>query len=287
VRPGAKLDPNRTNLWAAEDWKKYVKSWKKADKPAPEHLPPGLVFQDAPFAPEMAVIPPGRFMMGSKAGEGSADERPQHEVTIPQAFAIGRFAVTFDEWERARAAGGGVKHKPVDYGWGRGRHPVIDVSWEDAQAYVGWLSGKTGKPYRLLSEAEWEYACLAGTETAYSFGESVSKAHAQFPEGDRGGSGSTVEVGSFSANDFGLYGMHGNVTEWCEDRWHEGYARKPEDLKQTGGAWTAGKSNYRLLRNGSWGNDPQILRAACRSSSLPGFRFSYVGFRVARTLLTS
>jgi formylglycine-generating enzyme required for sulfatase activity len=161
------------------------------------------------------------------------------------------------------------------------------VSWEDAQAYVKWLCVKTGKPYRLLSEAEWEYVCRAGTETAYSFGESISKVQAQFSEDKWGSAGSTAEVGSFSANDFGLYGMHGNVTEWCEDRWHEGFARKPEDLKQTGGAWTAGKSNYRVLRGGLSGNDAQILRAGYRISSLPGFRFSYVGFRVARTLLAS
>ena len=114
VRPG-KLDPGRTNLRAAADWDEHVKSWKQPDKLALEHLPPGSVFQDAPFAPEMVVVPPGRFMMGSKDGEGEADERPRHEVKIPQAPAVGRFPVTFEEWDAARAAGG-VKHKPSDEG---------------------------------------------------------------------------------------------------------------------------------------------------------------------------
>ena len=114
-----------------------------------------------------------RVLDGSKDGEGDDDERPRHKVTISQAFAVGKYPVTFDEWDAAVAAGG-VSHKPGDQGWGRGRRPVINVTWNDAKAYIRWLSGKTGQPYRLLSEAEWEYACRAGSETAYSFGDNES-----------------------------------------------------------------------------------------------------------------
>ena len=140
-----------------------------------------------------------------------------------------------------------------DEGWGRGQRPVINVSWDDAQAYVQWLSSKTGKPYRLLSEAEWEYACRAGTETAYSFGDIHLEGASAVSGGRPGQLGSTVEVGSFPANDFGLYDMHGNVWEWCEDRWHESYTDKPESLMQTGGAWTSGDGQMlRVLRGGFW-----------------------------------
>ena len=286
VRQGTKLDPNRSNLRAAEDWERYVNGWTQPEKPAPEHLPPGTVFQDAPFAPEMVVVPPGRFMMGSKDCEGRDDERPRHEVTIPYAFAVGRFPVTYHEWDSARAAGA-VGPKPPGEGWGRGSHPVTHVKWQDAQAYLVWLSGKTGKPYRFLSEAEWEYACRAGTETAYSFGESVSKMRAQYAEEWRGSTQSTAEVGSFAANAFGLYDMHGNVWEWCQDRWHESYARKPESLKQTGGAWTGGESRRRILRGGSWVSSRRHLRSAYRGRHGAENPDGYFGFRVARTLLAS
>jgi formylglycine-generating enzyme required for sulfatase activity len=284
---GGKLDPNRTNLRLAEDWERYVKSWKRAAKPAPEHLPPGTVFQDAPFAPEMVVVPPGRFMMGSKDGEGQAEERPSHEVTIPHALAVGRFPVTFEEWDAEYTADVRLKGRASDNGWGRGRRPVIYVSWQDARDYVAWLSRVTGKPYRLLSEAEWEYACRADKSSVYSFGESVSKSQAQFSEGSWGSAGSTVRVGSFPANAFGIYDMHGNVWEWCEDCWNVSYASKPENLKQSGGAWTTGDSNYRVLRGGSWLNLPQYLRSAFRYRGDAQNDYYNIGFRVARTVLTS
>ena len=280
ARPGAKLHPHRTYLRAARDWDKHVQSWKKADEPAPEYLPPGTVFQDAPFAPELIVIPAGRFFMGSKDGEGEQPERPRHEVTIPQAFAVGRFPVTGEEWDDARAAGA-LELEPRDERWGRDRQPLTNVSWDDAQTYLSWLSRVTDKPYRLLSEAEWEYACRAGTDTAYFFGESISKAQAQFRA--RG----TVEVGFFPANNFGLCDMHGNIYEWCKDCWNESYAGKPESLRQTGGAWTTGDVGYRVLRGGSWGGSPQILRSAYRSRLNSGVRNKHFGFRVARTLLSS
>jgi formylglycine-generating enzyme required for sulfatase activity len=228
-------------------------------------------FKDVPSAPEMVVVPAGSFLMGSRDGRDA--ERPQHKVTIARPFAVGRFAVTFEEWDAAYG-GGGVKHEPGDEGWGRGRRPVINVSWEDALAYVGWLSQETGKSYRLLSEAEWEYCCRAGTTTEYSFGDKINKKQAQFSERK------TIEVGRFPANAWGLYDMHGNVWEWCEDNWHPSYKGAPED----GSAWKGGEASLRVLRGGSWGVNPRILRSADRGWEHPDNRGDSVGFRVARTL---
>jgi formylglycine-generating enzyme required for sulfatase activity len=252
--------------------------------PAPRVRPgSGESFRDvdAAWAPEMVVIPPGEFLMGSKGGEGEDNERPQHKVTIRQAFAVGKYPVTFAEWDAA-VAQGGVAHKPGDQGWGRGRRPVIIVSWDDAQAYVKWLAGKTREPYRLLSEAEWEYACRAGTTTAYSFGDTISKKQAQFSEGSWGSAGGTVKVGSFPPNAFGVHDMHGNVWEWCEDCWNDNYNGAPAD----GLAWTTGNCAGRVLRGGSWSSGPGYVRAARRIGSISGDRYNYVGFRVARTLFT-
>ncbi|MGH6815312.1 MAG: formylglycine-generating enzyme family protein, partial [Hyphomicrobiaceae bacterium] len=192
----------------------------------------------------------------------------------------GRFAVTFAEWDAAVAAGG-VKHKPADQGRGRGRRPVINVSWEeDAKSYATWLLNKTGKEYRLLSEAEWEYCCRAGTTTKYAFGDTISKSQAQFSEGSYGSAKSTAEVGKFAPNAWGLHDMHGNVWEWCEDNWHPNYQGAPDN----GSVWSGGDTSLRVVRGGSWGSDPRFLRSACRDRFPSGLRFANVGFRVARTL---
>jgi hypothetical protein len=132
-------------------------------------LKAGDSFKEGTDCPQMIVVPAGRFLMGSPAGQGSDDECPQHEVTIAKPFAVAKFALTFDEWD-ACAARGGCRPDVSDSGWGRGRRPVINVSWDDAQAYVKWLSSITGKPYRLLSEAEYEYAARAGSQRAYPWG---------------------------------------------------------------------------------------------------------------------
>ncbi len=242
-------------------------------------------FKDAEFAPEMVVVPATKefFWMGSKDDEGDPDERPRHKVKIPAPFAVGRYAVTFDEWD-ASVAAGGVKYTPPDQGWGRGRRPVINVSWDDAQAYIKWLSSRTGKAYRLLSEAEWEYCCRAGTETAYSFGDTLTKAQAQFSEGQWGSAGWTVEAGTFPANGFGLHDMHGNVWEWCGDCWNGDYKDKPDSLKANGGAWTTGDCSRRVLRGGSWLYFPAYCRSAIRSGGFAVDRNGGYGFRLARTL---
>jgi formylglycine-generating enzyme required for sulfatase activity len=232
-------------------------------------------FKDADFTPEMVVVPAGEFWMGSKDGEGYDSERPRHKVTIPKPFAVGCYAVTFDEWDAAVAAGG-VTYKPSDQGWGRGRRPVINVNWNDAHAYIEWLSSKTGKRYRLLSETEWEYCCRAGTPPPYSFGgkESDLDRYAWYSAN----SGyKTHPVGEKLPNEWGLHDMHGNVWEWCEDWWHGDYHNAPGD----GSAWTTPGSGYRVLRGGSWLYSPQVLRAARRSDITPDFRINNIGFRVA------
>jgi formylglycine-generating enzyme required for sulfatase activity len=240
------------------------------------------VFRDAPFAPELVVIPAGEFSMGSPEGEEGrhADEGPRHRVRIGRRFAIGRCPVTFEEYERFCEAT--QREKPADQDWGRGRRPVINVAYGDARAYVAWLSLQTGKAYRLPSEAEWEYACRAGTTTRYSFGDSIAPKDANYSESRLG---RTSEVGAYPANPWGLRDMHGNVWEWVEDDWHDSYEGAPDD----GSAWKEAESdspNRRFAaRGGSWGSDPRGCRSACRSSDGAGDRDGDLGFRVARTLV--
>jgi formylglycine-generating enzyme required for sulfatase activity len=244
----------------------------------PATLPDLAVFRDIDqsWCPEMVVLPAGTFMMGSSEEdeEGFDRERPQHRVTIGARFAVGRYPVTFEEYDRFAEETG--SKKPDDRGWGRGRRPVIDVSWEDATAYVKWLSEETGESYRLLSEAEWEYACRAGTETRYCFGDTIKKGQANID----GKVGKTTEVGSYPANYWGLYDTHGNVWEWVEDVWHDNYEGAPDG----GSAWTeGGDSGRRVLRGGSWYDFPRNLRSAIRLRFAPGYRNVDDGFRVART----
>ena len=180
--------------------------------------PDRSVFRDAPFAPELVVLPAGEFRMGSpECEEGRSDnEGPQHRVTIGQRFAVGRYPVTFDEYDRFCEAT--RREKPGDEGWGRGRRPVINVSWNDARDYLAWLSQETDLAYRLPSEAEWEYACRAGTTTRYSFGDGIAPNQANYADS---GIGRTSEVNAYSPNPWGLHDMHGNVWEWVEDEWHD------------------------------------------------------------------
>ena len=256
-------------------------------------------FKDLDIGPEMVVVPAGSFMMGSPPSEPerSDDEGPQHKVAIAKPFAVGRFAVTFAEWDAAQqdrdwqAVTARAARQPAEEGWGRGDRPVIDVEWDDAKAYAKWLSKKTGKDYRLPSEAEWEYACRAGTTTPFWWGSSITPDQANYdgsadPYKGGGKKGEdrekTLPVKSFEPNPWGLYQVHGNVWEWCEDLWHGNYNGAPQD----GSAWTAGDSIYRVLRGGSWGDDPLALRSAYHSKLLwGGFRFR--GFRVVMTLPSS
>ena len=183
--------------------------------------------------PEMVVIPAGSFRMGCVSGADCRDsEMPVHEVTIPQVFAVSKYEVTFEDWDRCVAGGGCGGYRPDDLAWGRGRRPVINVSWNDAREYVVWLSSQTGQTYRLLSEAEWEYVARAGSSTAYSWGDAIGSNQANCGDwvsncGDQWEF--TAPVGSFQANSFGVHDMHGNVMEWVEDCWNETYAGAPWD----------------------------------------------------------
>jgi formylglycine-generating enzyme required for sulfatase activity len=229
--------------------------------------------------PEMHVVPSGEFVMGSNEYESA---RPLRGVTISRPFAVGKYEVTFAEWDACFAAGG-CKHRPGDEGWGRGKRPVIQVSWHDAKEYTAWLSRKTSRTYRLLSEAEWEYAARAGTTTKYAFGDTIARGQAQFSEGTPWDAERTVEVGSFRANKFGLHDVHGNVQEWVEDGWHSSYEGAPVD----GSVWLGGDPTYRVLRGGSWKEMPAFLTltSAFRYRGDPvRIRNIDVGFRVARTL---
>ena len=243
----------------------------------------GERFRDCPDCPELVVVPAGSYEMGSPSGEESRydDEGPVHRVRISEPFAVGVYEVTFREWDACRRAGG-CSHAPGDAGWGRGERPVIDVSWEDARAYVRWLSRETGLEYRLLSESEWEYVARAGTTSRYWWGDGVGRNRANCAGcGSRWDDDRTAPVGSFASNAFGLHDVHGNVWEWVEDCWHGSYQGAPSD----GSAWTSGGDCGRpVLRGGSWLSNPGLLRSAIRIRYSAGSRSGNIGFRVARTL---
>jgi formylglycine-generating enzyme required for sulfatase activity len=228
--------------------------------------------------PTMIVVPAGTFMMGSAEGEGLKEEQPQHQVTISRPFAVGKYDVTFAEWDVCVAAG--ACPKVSNNAWGRGDRPLILVSWEEAKGYVTWLKRMTGKDYRLLTEAEWEYAARAGTTTRYPWGDEIGKNNANCLGCDsRWDNKQTAPVGSFKPNAFGLYDMHGNVFQWVEDCYKGNYEGAPT----AGSAVTSGDCS-RVLRGGSWDDTPGNLRSAYRTWNDSGLRFSYVGFRVGRTL---
>ncbi len=274
----------------------------------------GQSFQDkqadgspCPMCPKLVVAPRGSFMMGTteteiaalnkefasrftkEFGDQYTPEGPPHTVTIEHAFAVSKFPVTFVEWDACVADNGCNGYKPIDQGWGRGTRPVINVSWDEAKAYVTWLSRKTSKAYRLLSEAEREYAARAGTTTQFWWGTSISTKQANY-DGNQSIAGSskgehrkkTLPVESFEPNLWGLYQGHGNVYDWVEDCWHNTYQGAPPNSS----AWTTSctDENLRVHRGGSWAYGPQYLRSANRNATTAGLRSDTIGFRVARTL---
>ena len=241
---------------------------------------PGTTFRDCEQCPEMVVVPAGRFRIGDLSGEGVSAEQPVHEVTIDYPFVVGKYEVRFAEWDACVAAGG-CTHRPDDEDWGHGTRPVINVSWNDVQAYVHWLSHETGKPYRLLSEAEWEYVARAASTTKYHWGNDIGTNKANCGNcGSQWDNESTAPVGSFAPNAFGLFDMAGNVWEWVEDCYDDSYEEAPSD----GSAWTSGNCDLRVLRGGSWYVYPSGLRSANRVRNDTGIRINHYGFRVARTL---
>ena len=219
--------------------------------------------------------------MGSPATEKGryANEGPQHKVTIAKPFAVSKFDVTFDDWDACVSVGGCPQAS--DSGFGRGTKPVIYVSWDDAQQYVAWLSKMTGQPYRLLTEAEWEYAARAGSTTAYYWGDEIGKGNANCNGcGSEWDNRQTSPVGSFKPNAFGLYDMAGNVWQWVQDCYHDNYNGAPTD----GSAWTSGDCSRRVVRGGSWDHFPRFLRSAVRDWDSTDDRNDVLGFRVGRTL---
>ena len=224
-------------------------------------LRPKDTFKDCPECPEMVVLPGGEFMMGSNE---NFDEKPVHRVEINRPFAVAKFEATFAEWDACVAAAG-CKHEPADRGWGRGSWPATNLSWNDAtNEYLPWLSRKTGKTYRLLTEAEWEYAARAvrtasAVHTTYSWGDDIGKNRANCKGcGSKWDDQQTAPVGSFGANAVGLHDMHGNVWEWVQDCYKDTYANAPPD----GRATSEVASCLRVIRGGSWYSEPQLPSAS-------------------------
>jgi len=277
VKPEPVKEDNSAEL---ERLRKENERLRNANLLPPEVTPPptksGQSFRDTlkdgSLGPEMVQIPAGTFQMGSN--DGSSDEKPVHTVSL-KSFALGKYEVTFEEYDKFCDATG--RSKPDDEGWGRGRRPVINVNWNDAKAYVKWLSEQTGKDYRLPSEAQWEYACRAGSTGKYSFGDDVSQLGNYGWYNSNSGS-KTHPVGEKQANKFGLYDMHGNVREWLEDNWHDNYNGAPGD----GSAWMSGDNNSHLLRGDSWIDDGAFLRCAYRYRYDTSFRYGSRGFRFSR-----
>jgi formylglycine-generating enzyme required for sulfatase activity len=266
---------------------------------SPTGLRPGESFRECPECPEMVVVPAGRFQIGSPTTEDGRDddESPQHEVRIATPLAVGKHEVRVDEWNACVVDG---QCKPArTYGFGGGPRPVTGVSWDDARTYVAWLnrkSGESGQPYRLPSEAEWEYAARGGSTTRWYWGEDPAQACRYenvydktgkrennfnwevFPCDD--GFARTAPVGTFLANPYGLQDASGNVYEWTEDCWNDSYEQVPAD----GTARTTGDCSRRVVRGGSWSGNPRNTRSADRSYVDSTNRYIHLGFRVARTL---
>jgi formylglycine-generating enzyme required for sulfatase activity len=243
----------------------------------------------------MVVLPAGAFRTEDLHGSGRAVEKPAHEVQIRRKFAIARTEVTFEEYDRFAQATD--RSLPKDAGWGRGQRPVIYVSWDDASAYVNWLSEQTGKRYRLPSEAQWEYAARVGTETTRFWGDDENQAcryanvhdissrqrNADFKWPHHkcdDGYPQTAPVGKLAANAFSLRDMLGNVWEWTADCWNGDYSSAPKDA----GGRTGGDCSRRVMRGGSWYEERGFARSAYRYSDPIATTGSSLGFRVAQDL---
>jgi formylglycine-generating enzyme required for sulfatase activity len=271
----------------APGWKPQIETWPDGVRKSPGARPlAGTTFKDALEAPLLVVVPSGGFVMGSAITEvgRTANEGPAHRVRISTTLAVGKFPITFAEWD-VFCERTGSAHRADDAGWGRERRPVINISIEDARAYCTWLSNATGRFYRLLTEAEWEYCCRAGTTLRFNTGDVITAEQANFNASALPQAGSntyrarTTPVGQFPENAFGLSDMHGNVCEWVEDPWHDDYVGAPAD----GGVWDGIPARH-VLRGGSWLDQPQHVRSARRAWAAPSERAKNIGFRVCRAI---
>jgi len=254
-------------------------------KPPTPPLTAGKVFRDrlkiSGEGPEMVVIPEGTFQMGDVQGSGDPHERPVHTVRIKKPFAMGRYEVTFDEYDRFAKATG--RSLPSDSGWGRGRHPVININSKDATEYAKWLSEQTGKRYRLATEAEWEYAARSGGKDEKWSGTSREQELRDFGWYETNSNGKPQEVGGKKPNGLGLYDMSGNVYEWVEDCFHANYNGAPMD----GSAWLGaggGDCDQSVARGGSWYTTPKSLGTSFRYWGDADFYDYFIGFRLAQDL---
>jgi len=263
-------------------------------------LEPGDEFRDCAVCPVMVVLPAGSFVMGSPESEAerSDNEGPRHQVTIGAPIAVGKYEVTFEQWDACVDAGGCDGHRASDNGLGRENRAVFNVSWLHARSYVDWLTRSTGEEYRLPSEAEWEYAARAGTTEARYWGNSADDACKFANAADLTTQGISPEFeaancsdgsvfaersGSFAPNDFALHDMLGNVFEAVEDCWNDSYRGAPQD----GTAWREGDCSRHALRGGSWGSKPSSVRSAYRGSATASSASFVAGFRVARSIVSS
>lgn len=251
----------------------------------------GSGFSDIEGSPELVTIPAGSFVMGAPDTElMSRDcERPCRRVHIERPFAISRHPVTAAQWQKFTNSQAGA-HQPPDRGWGGGSRPVVDVNYADAESYANWLTGLTGKSYRLPSEAEWEYACRADTMAPFWWGDSIHPDWANYlatssyndsPKGDY--RARALPSDWFAANPWGLQAMHGNVWEWVSDCWHANYTHAPQNALPWG-AERGGDAETRVLRGGSWSDPPHMLRCAARRDAPSYARNDNKGFRVLREL---
>jgi len=253
---------------------------------APEWPQPGFVFKDCETCPELVIVPKGLFIMGLG---GKGRHGPPHRVNIKKSFAIGRYEVTFPQW-LACVAEEGCRHKPHDHNWGRVGRPVINITWDQANNYLRWLSRKTGKTYRLPSEAEWEYVNRAGSTTAYWWGKTAGEGMANCRDCESRAcctakdhsccSHGTKPVGTFKPNRFGLFDTSGNVFEWTADCWNRNHKGAPKD----GSVRTEGDCKNRVIRGGSFYYFSKVARSFYRSKNPPGVKSYWLGFRVVREL---
>lgn len=242
-------------------------------------IQPGRVFQEEENAPEMVIIPSGEFMMGSDQDAGN--EQPRHRVTITRPFALSRFAVTFEQWDYCVAMGGST-HQPDDNGWGRGKQPVVNVSWTHANEFAAWLSSMTGAKYRLPTEAEWEFAARARSTSNYWWGDDIGKGNANcYSCGSKWDKTQPALVGSFPPNSFGLHEILGNVMTWIGDDWIGTYRGAPMD----GTAYKAERfCGLKPVRGGSYASLPWSLRCSNRQGYFMDFHSTLIGFRIARSI---
>lgn len=234
--------------------------------------------KDCDTCPELAIIPPGEFTMGTNSRHKY--ERPAHKRTIEKAFAIGIYEVTFDQWKVCFDEGACGEKFPSDHNWGMGNRPVINVTWHDVELYLDWLSKKTGKTYRLPTEAEWEYAARAGSTGEYWWGDEIGSKRANCRDCAPKISHQSEPVDSFQPNPWGLYNVHGNVWEWTQDCWNKTYDGTPTGQE----AWLEGDCRQRVMRSGSWYYFSKNLRSAWRAKNHSQVRSYGIGFRVVREL---